>query len=84
MSADTAPEPSEHPSDDAVDDSTTAESEAGEAGADEDLKAKYRDALAHKHSSHGATHSGHEDHGNAPRGHGPAQAQRMFRRKSGG
>jgi Family of unknown function (DUF5302) len=55
-----------------------------EAGADDDLKAKYRDALAHKHSSHGAEHGGHEDRDSAPRGHGPAHSQRMFRRKAGG
>ena len=83
MPADTAPEPSEQP-DPGVGDDAAADSTDTEASADEDLEAKYRDALAHKHSSHGATQSGHEDHGSAPRGHGPAHAQRMFRRKAGG
>lgn len=49
----------------------------------DDLKAKYRDALAHKHGAHGAAHTQHGDKGaNAP-GHEQAHAPRMFRRKSG-
>ena len=54
------------------------------SGAPEDVKAKFREALAHKHSSHGATHTEHGDKGAGP--HGPEQAHghRMFRRKAGG
>jgi hypothetical protein len=49
----------------------------------EDLKAKYREALAHKHGSQGAAHSGHGDDGGSTHGHEQAHAHRMFRRKSG-
>lgn len=49
----------------------------------EDLKAKYREALAHKHGSQGAAHTEHGDKDAATPGHEQAHAPRMFRRKSG-
>lgn len=51
---------------------------------DDEMHRKFREALEHKKSGGGKTgKAGHEkDH--APGAHGPAQQQRMFRRKSGG
>lgn len=54
-----------------------------DAPAQDDLKAKYREALAHKHSSHGAAAGGHGDRGSTPHGTNAGPGQRMFRRKSG-
>jgi hypothetical protein len=52
--------------------------------AGDDPKAKFREALARKHGSSGT--GGNEAGGGSKVGsaHGPAKAQRTFRRKSGG
>lgn len=72
------------PHDPPADDSPEVPAAAASDDPAEDLKAKYRDALAHKHASSGAKKSGHDDQGATS--HGPEQAhtQRMFRRKAGG
>ncbi len=51
---------------------------------DEDLKAKYREALAHKHASSGAADTSHGDSGTSAHAQTTGPSQRMFRRKSGG
>ena len=51
---------------------------------DEDLKAKYREALAHKHASSGAADTSHGDSGTSAHAQTAGPPQRMFRRKSGG
>lgn len=55
-----------------------------DAEAEEDLKAKYREALAHKHGSSGAHKTVHGDKGEAVHPQSDAPGQRMFRRKAGG
>ena len=54
-----------------------------ERSADEDMKAKYRDALAHKHGSSGAHHSSHGDKGEAAHSQSAGPTQKMFRRRAG-
>ena len=49
----------------------------------EDVKAKFREALARK-QAHGGRSGGAEGESKVHEAHGPAAAQRMFRRKSGG
>jgi len=49
----------------------------------EDTKAKFREALARK-QAHGGRSGGAEGESKVHETHGPAAAQRMFRRKSGG
>ena len=51
---------------------------------DQDLKAKYREALAHKHASAGAADTSHGDSGTTAHAQTTGPTQRMFRRKSGG
>ena len=53
------------------------------AEANEDLKAKYREAMAHKHGSSGAHKTVHGDKGEAAHSQSAAPGQRMFRRKAG-
>ena len=48
-----------------------------------DVKAKFREALARK-QAHGGRAGGAEGESKVHETHGPAAAQRMFRRKSGG
>ena len=52
--------------------------------ADEDLKAKYREALAHKHGSSGAHRTVHGDKGEGAHSQSAGPTQKMFRRKAGG
>jgi hypothetical protein len=55
------------------------------APADEDeLHRKFREALEHKHGGGGTGGKPTGDSGKAHGASGPAQQQRMFRRKSGG
>ena len=51
---------------------------------DEALKAKYREALAHKHGTSGAHKTTHGDHGEAAHSQSNGPTQKMFRRKAGG
>jgi hypothetical protein len=55
---------------------------AGDPNAD--LKARYRDALAHKHGSSGAHKETHGDAGTAAHSQSTGPTQKMFRRKAGG
>ena len=68
---------------------TSAEAAAEEipaapADPDEALKAKYREALAHKHGTSGAHKTTHGDHGEAAHSQSNGPTQKMFRRKAGG
>lgn len=56
---------------------------AAKAGPSEEMKAKFRAALDRKKAHAGRESSG-EGEGKVHEAHGPAAAQRMFRRKSGG
>ncbi len=53
------------------------------AAASEEVKAKFRAALERK-SAHGGTATAADGESKVHDSHGPAAAQRMFRRKSGG
>lgn len=55
------------------------------AGPSEEMKAKFREALERK-QAHGGRDSSADGEGKVheTHGHGPASAQRMFRRKAGG
>jgi hypothetical protein len=50
----------------------------------EDVKRKFREALDKKHAHGGRDVSEDGDHAKIHDAHGPAKAQQMFRRKSGG
>jgi hypothetical protein len=50
----------------------------------EAMKAKYRDALAHKHGAGGAHKTVHGDKGEAAHSQSTGPTQKMFRRKAGG
>jgi hypothetical protein len=50
----------------------------------EDVKRKFREALDRKHAHGGRDVSEDGDHAKIHDAHGPAKAQQMFRRKSGG
>lgn len=68
-------------------DENTQPDDAPEAGApdpNEDLKAKYREAMAHKHGSSGAHRTVHGDKGEAAHSQSAGPTQKMFRRKAGG
>lgn len=66
--------------------SAAQDSVAGDPEVDpgEDMKAKFRDALAHKHGSSGAHKSAHGDKGEAAHSQSTGPTQKMFRRKAGG
>ena len=51
---------------------------------DEEMKAKYRAAMAQKHGASGTTKELHGDTGAAPHAQTKGPTQRMFRRKAGG
>ncbi len=53
------------------------------AGASEETKAKFREALERK-KAHAGRESSSEGDSKVHEAHGPASAQRMFRRKAGG
>ena len=55
----------------------------GAAGPSEEMKAKFREALDRKKAHAGRERSA-EGESKVHDSHGPAAAQRMFRRKSGG
>jgi hypothetical protein len=57
---------------------------AAKAGPSEDMKAKFRAALDKKHAHGGKDVSDDGDRSKVHGAHGPAKAQQMFRRKSGG
>ncbi len=80
---DAAPEPADAEEVSAASDAAEAAPDAGDAAPQDDLKAKYREALAHKQASHGAASGGHGDRGATPHGTNAGPGQRMFRRKSG-
>ena len=61
-----------------------AEASAAEADPAEALKAKYREALAHKHGSSGAHKTVHGDQGEAAHSQSAGPTQKLFRRKAGG
>jgi Family of unknown function (DUF5302) len=50
----------------------------------EDVKRKFREALDRKHAHGGRDVSEDGEHAKIHDAHGPAKAQQMFRRKSGG
>lgn len=54
------------------------------SGPSEETKAKFRAALDRKRAHGGRDVSEAGESGSIHDGHGPAKAQRMFRRKSGG
>ena len=58
--------------------------EAAQNGPSEDMKAKFRAALDKKHAHGGKDVSDDHDRSKVHGAHGPAKAQQMFRRKSGG
>ena len=78
----TAPEGK--PGDDPAADAATGDAPAAGTGAGEDLKARYREALAHKHGSSGVNRAGHGDKGTAAHPQDAHPGERMFRRKAGG
>ncbi|MGV1005733.1 MAG: DUF5302 domain-containing protein [Candidatus Nanopelagicales bacterium] len=51
---------------------------------DDDLRRKFREAMAAKHGDHGADKQGHGDKPQAGHGSKTGPTQRMFRRKAGG
>ncbi len=57
---------------------------AAPAAEEDELHRKFREALDHKHSGGGTGSKQKSDSGKAHGASGPAQQQRMFRRKSGG
>lgn len=61
-----------------------AEQPVDAASAAEDVKRKFREALDRKHAHGGRDVSEDGDHSKIHDAHGPAKAQQMFRRKSGG
>jgi hypothetical protein len=62
----------------------TKKAKSGKAtGPSEEMKAKFREALERK-QAHTAREGASEGEGKVHDAHGPAAAQRMFRRKSGG
>lgn len=57
---------------------------ADESDPGADVKARYREALAHKHGSSGAHKKSHGDQGESAHTQTTGPTQRLFRRKSGG
>jgi hypothetical protein len=62
----------------------SSRSEQPPASTAEDVKRKFRDALDKKHAHGGRDVSDEGEHAKIHGAHGPAKAQQMFRRKSGG
>ncbi len=58
--------------------------EGSPTGPSEETKAKFRAALDKKHAHGGKDVAGEADRSKVHGAHGPAKAQQMFRRKSGG
>ena len=61
-----------------------AKQDGASSGPSEEMKAKFRAALDKKHAHGGKDVSDDHDHSKVHGAHGPAKAQQMFRRKSGG
>jgi hypothetical protein len=62
-----------------------AKTRAGGSPEVDDMKAKFREALARKRGEHAASNAeGAQDTGKVHGAHGPAASRRSFRRKSGG
>ena len=59
-------------------------SKPAKAGPSEETKAKFREALERKNAHEGHASSSDGEGSKIHQAHGPAQAQRMFRRKAGG
>jgi hypothetical protein len=59
-------------------------STSGAPGPSEETKAKFREALERKQAHGGRDVSGEGEGSKVHEAHGPASAQRMFRRKAGG
>ncbi|MGI8718794.1 MAG: DUF5302 domain-containing protein [Lapillicoccus sp.] len=57
---------------------------AKKTGPSEEMKAKFREALDRKRAHGGKDVSDDGEHAKVHDAHGPAKAQQMFRRKSGG
>lgn len=60
-----------------------SEPEGPSKGPSEEMKAKFREALAKKHAHGGKDVSDDQDRSKVHGAHGPAKAQQMFRRKAG-
>ena len=69
---------------DEQDEKTSKTSKPAKAGPSEETKAKFREALERKNAHEGHASSSDGEGSNIHQAHGPAQAQRMFRRKAGG
>lgn len=80
MSTKPKPEPQPAPEAEATSDVEAAPEESEQ----DDLKRKYREAMARKHGSTGAAQKGHGDSGSAGPHSSGGPTQRMFRRKAGG
>ena len=61
-----------------------AKQDGAPSGPSEEMKAKFRAALDKKHAHGGKDVSDDHDRTKVHGAHGPAKAQQMFRRKSGG
>jgi hypothetical protein len=66
--------------------STSAEAAptAAPGDPDEEMKAKFRAAMAHKHGAAGAHKNTHGDQGEAAHSQSNGPTQKLFRRKAGG
>lgn len=62
----------------------TADEAAAAPSSDEEMREKFRAAMAHKHASTGGGRSGHGDSGSYGHSVGGGSGKRMFRRKAGG
>ena len=63
---------------------SATDSEAAITDPDQLMKQKYREAMAHKHGTSGATKQEHGDSGSSGHSQSAGPSQRMFRRKAGG
>jgi Family of unknown function (DUF5302) len=66
------------------DEETSDTDQPAEASSAEDVKRKFREALDKKHAHGGRDVSDDGESAKIHGAHGPAKAQQMFRRKSGG
>jgi hypothetical protein len=66
--------------------STKDEQDQPSSATEDDVKRRYREALERKNagSTQGSAHTDNDGGNKAHDAHGPAKAQRQFRRKSGG
>ena len=66
------------------DEGTTDSDQSADQTSTEDVKRKFREALDKKHAHGGRDVSDDGENAKIHGAHGPAKAQQMFRRKSGG